>query len=152
MKKYLIIITLIALSSITTACNKTTVVPFGEIPDPDLPEIAMIRADPKWGTVVIYNPDTCRKIGDACGFFRLHAFSHEKLQHGLLGEPDDYPPLQQAAADCYAAKYGRANEVHAAYLFLKDKERDPDIRVHGDPEERAERIKACAKEKDNWIG
>lgn len=135
-----------------TSCNKTTISPFWEIPDPYFDEIAMIRADPNFGTAVIYNPETCKKIGDACGFFRLHAFSHEHLRHGLLGEPDDYPISSENAADCFAAQYGKPNEVYAAYKLFLNKNRDPDLRIHGDPEHRAELIKSCAIQKDNWIG
>ena len=63
--------------SVSCTSGKTAAVisPFWEIPDPDLDEIAMIRADPNWGTAVIYNPVTCQEIGEACMFFRRHRYS-----------------------------------------------------------------------------
>jgi hypothetical protein len=134
------------------SCNKTTITPFWEIPDPSLPEIAMIRTNPNLSTSVIYNPDTCKQIGDACGFFRLHAYSHGILRHGVLGEPDDYPASQEAAADCYAAKYGKPKEVYAAVQLLLDDDRHPGLKIHGDPAQRAELIKDCATQGENWTG
>jgi hypothetical protein len=86
-----------------------TISPLWEIPDPHLQEIAMIRADPHWGAAVIYNPDTCKDIGEACGFFRLHAFAHSHLNHTLLAKPSAYPASLEAQADCWAAKYGKSN-------------------------------------------
>ena len=57
---------------------------FWEIPDPALPQIAMVRADPQWGYAVIYNPDLCRQTGAACAFFRAHEYAHVVLNDPLL--------------------------------------------------------------------
>lgn len=144
--------TILLVSLFCISCSHYTVSPYWEIADPYLDEIAMMRPDPNWGTAVIYNPVTCEKIGAACMFFRLHAYAHEQLRHGLLGEPDDYPASQEAAADCWAAKYGKPGDVYAAFVLLTDKQRDPTLRIHGDPEQRAAWIKHCAMETDNWMG
>ena len=133
------------------ACSKT-ISPVWEIPDPDLDEIAMIRMDPNWGPAVIYNPNTCEEIAEACGFFRLHAYAHDHLKHTMLGEPDDYPASQEKAADCFAAKYGKPENTRAAYELFLNKDRNPEWKIHGDPEKRAQTIKACASQKNKWNG
>ncbi len=69
-----------------------------EIPDPQLEDIAKIRAAPSGGSTVVYNPDTCREIGAACGFFRKHAHAHAHLNHLLL------PP---SALPCFNRGQGR---------------------------------------------
>ncbi len=130
--------------SLCVSCNYAPITPFVEIPDPDLKEIAMIRADPHWGSVVIYNPDTCMEIGEACGFFRLHAYAHKHLNHTLLAEPKDYPLSLETQADCWAAQYGKPNEINAAIALLKEKNRNPTWRIHGNDINRAENIQACA--------
>ena len=127
-----------------SACNYTPISPGWELRDPDLKEIAMIRADPHWGAVVIYNPNTCKEIGDACGFFRLHAYAHKHLNHSLLAEPELYPASQLAQADCWTAQYGKPNEIRAAIALLENVDRNPDWKIHGDAKKRAENITACA--------
>lgn len=127
-----------------SACNHTPISPGWELRDPDLKEIAMIRADPHWGAVVIYNPDTCKDIGDACGFFRLHAYAHKHLNHTLLAEPENYPASQESQADCWAAQYGKPGEIRAAIDFLNSEIRNPDWKIHGNAKNRAEKISACA--------
>ncbi len=98
------------------------------------------------GTAVIYNPNTCRETGEACGFFRLHAFAHNHLNHLILATQIDYPLSLEKQADCWAAKYGKANEVLAAIQILLDKDRNPAWKIHGEPAERAELIQSCATE------
>ncbi len=122
-----------------------------EIPDPNLPEIAMIRADPNWGSAVIYNSDTCKQIGDACGFFRRHASAHAELNHLLL-PPAAYPASTEAKADCWAAKYGKPHEVLAAVQLFLEEGSNTKWKIHGDPIQRAEKVRDCAKQADNWIG
>ena len=149
-----IIFFILILLSVSCASGKTTTIisPYWEIPDPDLKEIAMIRADPNWGTVVIYNPITCKEISDACMFFRRHAYAHEHLRHGLLGEPDDYPLSDEASADCWAARYGKPEEIQSVHALLLDPNRNPALRIHGDPIQRAKRIRDCAIEAGKWTG
>lgn len=122
-----------------------------EIATPDLPYIAKIRADRANSTVVVYNSEICRKIGDACGFFRTQAFAHEQLNHQPLA-PDYYPDSMVHAADCWAARMGDRHEVAAAVQLLSDEERYRGLPITGDPGTRAERIKACAMEAGNWSG
>jgi hypothetical protein len=141
---------LFSLISLCTACNYTPITPSVEIPDPSLPEIAIMRADPHWGAAVIYNPITCKEIGEACGFFRLHAFAHNHLNHILLAEPDDYPASLEKEADCWTAKYGKASEVQAMVKLLSDKNRNPSWKIHGNLKHRAENIKTCAIEAGKW--
>lgn len=143
---------IISFLIVCISCSSRPISPFWEIPDPSLPEIAMIRVERGDLRTVVYNPVTCQEIGEACGFFRLHAYSHEILRHSILGEPDDYPPSQEAAADCYAAKYGKPNEVYAVVQLFLDENRNPDWRIHGNPIERAANIRNCAIKSENWIG
>ncbi len=135
----------------STSCKHVPISPPGELSDPSLNEIAMIRADPHWGALVIYNPNTCKEIGLACGFFRLHAYAHNHLNHTLLAEPSAYPVSQENQADCWAAMYGKANEIQAAVILLLDKDRNPQWKIHGDSVKRAENIKACAIQAGKWI-
>lgn len=136
---------ILVLLLLTTACNYNSISPGWDLADPDLKEIAMIRADPHWGAVVIYNPETCNEIGDACGFFRLHAYAHKHLNHTLLADPKLYPASQVAKADCWAAQYGKSNETRAAITLLVSDSRNPDWIIHGDVQKRAENIIACAE-------
>ena len=152
MKSILVKIILLFGFLLCISCSNTIVQPFWEIPDPSLTEIAMIRADPNWGTAVIYNPDTCKEIGEACGFFRLHAFAHAHLNHTLLASPKSYSTLIEDQADCWAAKYGKANETYAVVqIFLDENSRDK-WEIHGDPKQRADTIRACAIEAGRWTG
>ncbi len=120
------------------------------IPDTQLPYIARIRENPNGSTIVIYNPDTCKKIGTACGFFIEHAGAHAHRNHLLL-PPEAYPITLEDEADCWAAKNGRPKEVYAAVQLLLDDNRDPNLNITGDPAQRAEKIRACAEKAGNWI-
>ncbi len=120
-----------------------------EITDSKLPYIAKIRADPQWGSAVIYNPVMCKEIGAACGFFRTHAFAHAHRNHILL-PPEAYPATLEAEADCWAAKNGKPDEVYAAVQLLLDENRNPDLNITGNPLERAEKVRACAEQAGNW--
>ncbi|HSR62447.1 MAG TPA: hypothetical protein VLN56_03470 [Gammaproteobacteria bacterium] len=124
---------------------------FWEIPDEQLPYIAMIRDDPRFGTAVIYNPLLCKEIGDACAFFRIHADAHIQLNHNILATPEDYPPSQEAAADCYAARNVHPHEVQATVALLSNEKRSAELPITGNPAERAERIQNCAIKAGNWI-
>jgi hypothetical protein len=135
------------------SCSNATVVPFWEIEDSNLPDIAMARADPNWGSAVVYNPEYCEQIGDACGFFRAHAHAHIKLNHTLLASPKLYPALQEAQADCFVGKYGKPHEIRGAVKFLL--EVDTAVlgrKIYGDPVKLAEAIRKCAMEAGRWIG
>jgi hypothetical protein len=152
MKTFWLNLVLIVSFILCASCNTVITSLPSEISDPDLDEIAMIRADPHWGAVVIYNPKTCIEIGDACGFFRLHAYAHTHLNHTLLASPKNYPASQKAQADCWAAKLGKSNETYAAYNLFLDKNRKSEWEIHGDPFKRAENIRSCAIEAGRWLG
>jgi hypothetical protein len=138
---------LIALS----ACSTNYVTPLGLIADPNHEEIASIRKHTLDSYIVMYNPVTCSAIGDACAFFRTHAYAHYRLNHTLM-RPKYYPALTEKQADCYAAKYGESNEIEAAVNLLLDENRDPSLKIHGDPSIRAQNITDCARQAGNWIG
>ncbi len=120
------------------------------IPDTRLPYIAMVRRNPNETTIVIYNPDTCKEIGAACGFFIEHAGAHAHRNHMLL-PPEAYPATLEAEADCWAAKNGKSKEVYAAVQLFLDENRNPNLNLTGDPAQRAENIRACAEKSGNWI-
>ena len=120
------------------------------ISDTRLPYIAMVRRNPNETTIVIYNPDTCKEIGAACGFFIEHAGAHAHRNHSLL-PPEAYPPTLEAEADCWAAKNGKSKVVYAAVQLLLDDNRNPNLNIIGDPTLRAEKIRACAEQAGNWI-
>ncbi len=124
---------------------------FWEIPDPDLKYIAMIRADPNWGSAVIYNPVHCEEVGKACGFFRKHAFAHAHMNHLLL-PPKAYPVATELRADCWAAKNGKPDEVLAAYELMKNYDGNRNWILHGDTVQRAQKVRECALQAGNWIG
>ena len=123
---------------------------YWEISDTRLPYIARVRADPHWGAAVLYNPDTCKEIGAACGFFKEHAYAHAHRNHILL-PPEAYPATLEAEADCWAAKNGNPKEVYAAVQLLLDDNLNPNLNITGDPAQRAEKIRACAEKAGNWI-
>lgn len=124
---------------------------FWEIPDPDLPYIAMIRADPHWGSAVIYNPVYCEEVGQACGFFRTQAYAHAHLNHLFL-LPKSYPVATVLRADCWAAKNSKPEEVLAATQLLLAYDDTKHWKIYGDPVQRSENIRNCAKQSGNWIG
>ena len=123
---------------------------YWEISDTRLPYIARVRADPHWGAAVLYNPDTCKEIGAACGFFKEHAYAHAHRNHILL-PPEAYPATLEDEADCWAAKNGNPKEVYAAVQLLLDDNLNPNLNITGDPAQRAEKIHACAEKAGNWI-
>ena len=123
---------------------------YWEISDTRLSYIARVRADPHWGAAVLYNPDTCKEIGAACGFFKEHAYAHAHRNHILL-PPEAYPTTLEDEADCWAAKNGNPKEVYAAVQLLLDDNLNPNLNITGDPAQRAEKIHACAEKAGNWI-
>ena len=88
-------------------------------------------------------------IGDACIFFRGHAYAHYVLNHTLL-PPKFYPALSEKQADCYVAKHAKSNVIKATVELMLDENRDPSIKIHGDPKIRAQDIIDCAKQAGNW--
>ena len=138
---------LVTLSACTTNYTK----PYKELADPNHEEIASIRLLPWNSYTVVYNPITCDLIGEACGFFRGHAYAHYMLNHTPL-PPEFYPELSEKQADCYVAEYGAPDEIKAAVELLLDENRDPSLKIHGNPQIRAQNIIDCAKQAGNWTG
>ena len=131
-------------------CENVSAEQYWGIPDTGLPYIAMVRRNPNETTIVIYNPDTCKEIGAACGFFIEHAGAHAHRNHILL-PPEAYPLTLEDEADCWAAKNGRPHEVYAAVRLFLDENRNPNLNITGDSVQRAEKVRACAEEAGNWI-
>ena len=149
---YFILKPTIILSSLllSSLLSENALALYWEISDTKLPYIARVRADPHWGAAVLYNPDTCKEIGAACGFFKEHAYAHAHRNHIFL-QPEAYPPMLEDEADCWAAKNGRPDEVYAAVQLLLDNNRNPNLNITGDPVQRAEKIRVCAEEAGNWV-
>lgn len=124
---------------------------FWEIPDPNFKYIAMVRADPRWGYAVVYNPVLCERIGDACAFFRAHEYSHG-FRNDIFLRPDEYPQSLVDRGDCWAAKYVEPYEVEAVINLLNDSEAVKELPIYGDTAHRIEVIKKCAADGGIWLG
>ncbi|MFB3091034.1 MAG: hypothetical protein ACE1ZG_06780 [Gammaproteobacteria bacterium] len=150
--KYILMRTILfpALLLSSLLCENVNAALYWGIPDTRLPYIAMVRRNPNETTIVIYNPDTCKEIGAACGFFIEHAGAHPHRNHILL-PPEAYPLTLEDEADCWAAKNGRPHEVYAAVRLFLDENRNPNLNITGDSVQRAKKVRACAEEAGNWI-
>ena len=122
-----------------------------EIPDPNLNDIAIVRSDPQYGAVIIYNPNICQQIGAACGFFRAHEYGHIVLGHQFL-HPGAYPAQREAQADEWAAANGRPQEILAAYYLFSNGGSSTNWQVYGNPQQRAARLRQYAISYGTWIG
>ena len=122
-----------------------------EIPDPTLPDIAMVRPDPTYGAVIVYNPIICQSVGLACGFFRAHEYGHVVLSHQFR-DPRFYPAEREASADCWAAQNGRPQEILAAVQLFLAGGSSGNWAVYGNPVQRAERVRLCAMQAGRWMG
>ena len=136
------------ITLVGTTISAHTQVP--EIPDPQLPDIAVVQPHPQYGAVIIYNPNICNQIGLACGFFRAHEYGHVMLNHQFL-HPGAYPAVREAQADCWAAIYGNPPEILAAYEMFMSGISSPNYQIYGHPLERAQRVKQCAIQAGTWI-
>ena len=135
---------------VLTSCANNVVSPFWELPDERLDEIAIIFEGRDNAFAVAYNPKTCERIGEACGFFRLQAYAHSVLNHPIYNKPRFYTESLVNEADCWAAQNGRPNEITAAVAFLSDTSLHEGIKINGDPVLRAKTIKHCAIEKNRY--
>lgn len=144
---------ILGLLNISTACTavETQTRHFWEIPSQYLEYPSMIRDDPRHGTTVIYNSRFCETDPYACGFFRAHAHAHSALVHPIL-PPKGYPASQIAAADCWAARNSKPEEVVAAVKYLENENREPALTIVGNAAERAKYIRECAAKAGNWSG
>lgn len=123
---------------------------YREIGTPDLNYIARIRTNRANSSEVVYNTRICNEIGKACGFFRSQAYAHVPLSHMPFLAPDQYAPSLEREADCWAARYAPREEVVAAVELLNDQQRAQGLPITGNPAERAERIRNCARQAGNW--
>jgi len=110
-----------------------------EIPDPNLPDIAMVTVLPNGEQVIIYNPILCQQAGPLlCGFYRAHEYCHIDLGHVFR---PTWPQVKELEADCCAAKVVTNAEANAAYQwFISGGGTSP---THGFGPQRAQRILAC---------
>ncbi|GJM05574.1 MAG: hypothetical protein DHS20C09_15700 [marine bacterium B5-7] len=143
------LLSIFSLLVILSACTTNYTKPYKELSDPNHEEIASVRHLPWNSYTVVYNPITCELIGDACAFFRAHAYAHYVLNHALL-PPEFYPAISEKQADCYVAKHGKQNEIKAAVDLMLDNNRGPNLKIQGDPLIRAQNIIDCAKQAGNW--
>ena len=120
-----------------------------EIPDPTLGDIAMVRPDPRYGAVIVYNPIICQQIGLACGFFRAHEYGHVVLGHQYM-HPAYYPAAREASADCWAARNATPQEIQAAVQLFLAGGSSPNWQVYGNPYQRAHRVRQCAIQAGRW--
>lgn len=141
---------LTTLLFLLTACGSTVVSPLFEIEGYQIEEIAFPRVTRfDGGGVVVYNPEACEQIGEACGFFKLQAFAHLWLRHPNV-KPAHYTRFHRNQADCWAATNGRGEETRAAVELLQDESQHEGLLIHGDPAERSLLIKQCAIDAGRW--
>ena len=109
-----------------------------EIPDPSLPDIAMVRM---WNgqPVIVYNPTKCQQLGPyLCGFYRAHEYCHIQRAHPIR---QMWPQAMEFEADCCAAQNVSNEEFVAAFQwFMSGGGSTPQ---HGTGQQRAARIRAC---------
>lgn len=122
-----------------------------EIPDPNLPDVAMVVSSPTYGTVILYNPVFCQQMGLACGFVRAHEYAHIALGHSLM-LPSAFPNNREAEADCWAAQNSHPDEIFAAVQLFRNGLSSSNWQLYGSPSQRAERIRRCAIQANRWIG
>ncbi len=135
--------------SVLTLRNVTAQIP--EIPNPNLPDIAVVRPDQQYGAVIIYNPIFCQQIGLACGFFRAHEYGHVFLKHQFMN-PWAYSAVREAQADCWAAQNGVPAEIFAAVQLFLQGGSSPNWQIYGNPHQRAQRVRQCAIQAGKWMG
>lgn len=111
-----------------------------EIPDPNLPDIAMVTVD-GWGRpIIIYNPILCEQAGPAlCEFYRWHEYGHIMMGHTLIPK---WPQVKELEADCWAAKNAPVHVLLAAHQWFSSG--GGSSPVHGFGPQRAARIASCA--------
>ena len=149
--KEIAMVLLMTVYSVPAALAQFGVIEVPEIPDPNLPDIAMVLPHPEYGAVIVYNPIACQQYGLACGFVRAHEYGHVVLGHQFM-HPSAFPAAREASADCWAAQNGRPNEILAAYQIFRAGMSSPNWPVYGNPIQRAERIRRCAIRAGRWIG
>lgn len=111
-----------------------------EIPNPSLPDIAMVTVNGMGSPIIIYNPILCQNAGPAlCEFYRWHEYGHIMMGHTLI---QNWPQIKELEADCWAAKNAPRYALDAAYQwFIAGGGASP---THGFGPQRAYRIAYCA--------
>ncbi len=152
MKKLLFTGLFLSIAAAQTGCAKDYVAYVDGVGDPRLPYMAIARVERKEAINIIYNSKICEDIGNACNFFKNHAYAHSMLRHQIFPNPNFYTQGNQGSADCWAAKYSEAEDSYAAYNLLIDETKTAELPIIGDPLARAEIIKTCSAENDRWLG
>lgn len=111
-----------------------------EIPNSNLPDIAMVTIDGYGNPVIIYNPILCQQAGPAlCEFYRVHEYGHIVNGHTIVPK---WPWQKEAEADCWAAQNASSAAVMAAYQWFSiGGGASP---AHGTSWQRAARLSQCA--------
>jgi len=122
-----------------------------EVEDPGLPVVTMTRVDDDLGTIVVFNPTLCARLGAACGFLRAHAQGHVFYGHPPA-HPSDYSAQEETLADCWAARQGDPMQILAAHQWLTSGSGYVALGVYGDTRLRARNIRNCAIQGGRWLG
>ena len=134
---YKLIFSLICYTLVALPAHAQWGVP--EIPNPQLPDIAMVTVLPNGQPAIIFNPYLCQQAGPfLCGFFRKHEHCHINLGHTLR---QIWPQQKELEADCCAAKIASSAEANAAYQWFSSGMGSSPI--HGFGPQRAHRIRFC---------
>ncbi|MCG8324232.1 MAG: hypothetical protein MI673_01860 [Thiotrichales bacterium] len=141
----------ISAALLSSACSPM-VTHFREVADPELPYIVIFREFRPGLNAVVYNPETCQEMGDACRFFRSHAYAHHRLNHGAVDVPHYLPDEMEFQADCWAAKYVEPHEAAAAIALFEDTQKAQSFNINGDLRLRAQTVKECARQKVSSTG
>lgn len=111
-----------------------------EIPDPNLPDIAIVSSVEEVGTVIFYNPVLCTQAGvELCQFFRMHEYGHIAMGHLSNNIPNqETRKREEAEADRWAAQNASSYAVRAAYRHFQAG--GGETPVHGAGKDRAARV------------
>lgn len=122
-----------------------------EIADLSLHDVAILRPDPQYGLVIVYNPAICQMVGPACGFFLSHEHGHVAHEHQPRQSADQLATME-SQADCWAAAHSNPREVMAAFYLFMNGGSSPNWEIYGHPRQRAARVRECAINAGNWVG
>ena len=119
------------------AQNYTAII---EIPDNDLPDLAIVSSVDGVGAVIYFNPLLCTEAGaELCQFFRMHEYGHIAMGHLSSTDADQQErQREEAEADRWAAQNATSYAVRAAYRFFRAG--GGETSMHGAGKDRAARI------------
>lgn len=96
--------------------NVNAVGNIAEIPNPNLPDIAMVTVDGYGNPVILFNPMLCQQAGpELCEFYRWHEYGHIMMGHTIIQK---WPQIKELEADCWAAKNAPQYALQAAYNWF----------------------------------